>query len=328
MSAYLPECARAYIDETDLLGSVQRLTSAVETGAIDLAVLKTFVGAMAAGRPLQFQKTKPVSMLMLEEIRRFPNEEPRRIVYRGLQQGLWTYEDVEHWEANNEVLASARKTSVTRGVYLTRNRRVRSRLANVSDQFVPKLSLDVICKHDLQDGAKACLATLLSLAGKEDEVVTYTSSIAQLLGRTARTVRNYFIALEHCGLIERRPGRSANTVHIRISKAVRPEAYNEPKDITAYKLARRSSNPALREMAETVAAFAWSVHGDVVRQEEGRKQISSFNLILNPNSDEPPTKRLERGATTHSTFMPKMGVDRNLWNRQNATSLWTGVRRQ
>lgn len=311
MSYILPADCAALID-SDPLKSIQRLTAAVAAGDIDLSALKTFVDATAAGRSIQFQKTKPVSLIMLEHIRSHPHEEPRRVIYRGLADSLWTYEDVEQWEANNSALSSARKTSVRRAAYLTRKRRVRRTLPKVSDQFVPRMAMDVICHRDLPDGAKACMATLLSLAGKKDEVVTFTSSIATMLGRTPRTVRNYFIALEECGLIVRRPGRDPNTVHIRILPSSKPEPYQEPKDITAYRLARRSSNPALREMAETVAAFSWNLHQAVGRKEEGRKGISAFNLLLNLTVEEEP-KPQQLGPTTHSNFRPIMKTNRSNW---------------
>jgi hypothetical protein len=312
MPDFLPASARSYIDETDKLASIQRLTGAVAAGDVDISVLKTYVDATAAGRPVRFQQTKPVSLLILEQIRAFPNEEPRRVVYRGLNEGRWTYEDVEQWEINNGVLSNARKTSVSRGVYLTRKRRVRRALPKVSDQYVPKMSMDVICHRDLPDGAKACLSVLLGLAGKKDEIVTFTSSLATMLGRTTRTVRNYFIALEECGLIERRAGSSANTVHIKIKPISKPQPYQEPKDITAYRMARRSANPVLREMAETVAAFSWKVHQETSSPMEGRKVISAFNLNLNPKENTAPVSGF--GPTTYSTFRPQMKTDRSRWN--------------
>ncbi|NTA19774.1 hypothetical protein [Agrobacterium tumefaciens] len=316
MPDILPADCVALIDN-DPLKSIQRLTAAVAAGDIDLSALKTFVDATAAGRPIQFQKTKPVSLIMLEHIRSHPHEEPRRIIYRGLADGLWGYEDVEQWEANNSVLSSARKTSVRRAAYLTRKRRVRRTLPKVSGQFVPRMAMDVICHRDLPDGAKACLAALLSLAGKKDEVVTFTSSIATMLGRTPRTVRNYFIALEECGLIVRKPGRDPNTVHIRILPISKPEPYQEPKDITAYRLARRSSNPALREMAETVAAFSWNLHQELGRKERGRKEVSAFNLLLNLTVEEEP-KHQQLGPTTHSNFRPIMKTNRSGWRQTQA----------
>lgn len=312
MPDILPADCAALIDN-DPLKSIQRLTSAVAAGDVDLSVLKTFVDAAAAGRPVRFQKTKPVSLIMLEHIRSHPNEEPRRVIYRGLAERLWTLEDVEQWELNHAFLSSARNSSVRRAAYLTRKRRVRRTLPKVSDQFVPRMAMDVICHRDLPDGAKACMAALLSLAGKKDEVVTFTSSIATMLGRTPRTVRNYFIALEECGLIVRRPGADPNTVHIRILPISKPEPYQEPKDITAYRLARRSSNPALREMAETVAAFSWNLHQKLGRKARGRKEVSAFNLLLNLTVDEEPKPQL-LGPTTHSNFRPIMKTNRSGWH--------------
>ncbi len=42
----------------------------------------------------------------------------------------------------------------------------------------------ITCHRDLPDGTKACLAALLTVAGKKDEVVKLTSSIATMLGHT------------------------------------------------------------------------------------------------------------------------------------------------
>lgn len=311
MSNALPAKLREYIVDGDPLRSIKAMTLAVQADEIELSDLKAFVDVVSSGREIVYQQTKPVSLLMLEQIRANPHEEPRRVIYRGLAEARWTYEDVERWEENNGVLSNARKTSVSRGVYLTRKRR-RTPLARVSDQFVPKLALDVVCHRSLPDGAKACLAALLSLAGKKDRVVTYTSSIASLLGRTPRTVRNYFIALEECGLIKRRPGKTANAVDITIMPSVRPEPYQEPKDITAYRIARRSSNPALREMAETVAVFAWKLHMASPCTEGGRKQFSAFNLISKIKEEMP--KPSGTGPTSYSTFQPSFKTDRNRWN--------------
>lgn len=315
MSIYLPAKARDFIVDGDTLASVQALTTAISNGQLELEALKTYVDATAKGLPIEYRATKPVSMLMLERIRDNPNEEPRRIVYQGLNDGHWTWEDVENWENNASKLSNARKSSVVRGVYLTRGRRVRARLPNVSNQFVPKMAMDVVCHHDLPDGAKACLAVLLALAGKNTEIVTFTSSIAKMMGRTPRTVRNYFIALEQCGLIIRTSGAEPNTVKIRILDVVKPEPYQEPKDIAAFKLARRSSDPTLREMAREIVSTAWSMNAVFSDRKGGRKEISAFNPPLNQIEETAVVRTL--GPTTYSTFQPSVKTNRTDWrNRQ------------
>ncbi|MDW9478799.1 hypothetical protein GOB57_08780 [Sinorhizobium meliloti] len=321
MAVVLPGDTKHLIDETCVLTSVNNLTEAVARGEIDLSVLKTFVSASRKGQTITFTKTKPVPLLMKEFIEAHPGEHPRRLIYVGLERGLWTDEDVERWEENATILSSARKTSVPKGTYLTRNRRTRQRIARVSDQFAPKIAMDIVCSHEISDGAKVCLEVLMALAGKDTQVLTYTTSIATMLKRTPRTVRNYFIALEEAGLITRTAGASPNSVKIVIHPACRPEPYVEPRDIRAFKLARRSPDPALRDLAETLTALSWQRHCEDARQSGGRKLISAFNLESNPmnveegdgSGDGVGLKVKNSGATTHSDFHPLMKTDRNRW---------------
>lgn len=320
MSVILPGEVRRYIDETCSLTSASNLTEAVSKGEIDLQVLKKYLAAAQSGQTIEFTKTKPIPLLMKEFIAANPGEMPLKLLYIGADRGYWTIADVEQWVENSMTLSSARKSSVPRGVYLTRKRRTVQRIARVSDQFAPKIAMDVVCSHSICDGAKACLSALMGLAGKSGEVVTYTSSLATLLGRTPRTVRNYFIQLQAAGLILRAPGKSPNTVRIVILPLAKPEPYVEPRDITAYKLARTSPDPDLRTLAESLVALSWQRHCEDLRLNEGRKQISAFN----PKSKESIQKDVSTGRevdhrsrftgpTTHSTFTPAMKTDRNSW---------------
>lgn len=174
--------------------------------------------------------------------------------------------------------------------------------------FVPKMSLEAICSFKISDGAKACLAILMSIAGRETTFTTYTSSVARRMGRTARTVRNHFIALEEAGLIARTQGSSPNTVRITITDVCRPEPFKEPVDVKAYRLARRSSNPALQMLAFTAASAAMEAFPAEFGMEEGRKEISAFNpesifFLSNAGRDgenAAGSRSRGGGVTTHS----------------------------
>jgi DNA-binding Lrp family transcriptional regulator len=324
MTITLPADARQHIEDRDPMAAVAALAEAANRGEIDVSAVIAFAKASNSGTPITYQKTRPVSLRIKEFIEANPTEPPLKLVYLGVARKLWTEADCDQWQLNAAALSDARKTSVSRGVYLTRNRRTQGRIAQVSDQFVPKIALDIVCSHKLTDGAKLCLEVLMALAGKGNRVVTYTASIARMLGRTPRTVRNHFIQLEAAGLITRTAGRAANTVQIVIHDMVKPEPYKEPRDITAFKLARRSADPALRNLAETLTALSWEKHhGDVQGTETGRKKISAFNPESKQReSDEreicqDDDQRIAKaGVTTHSNFVMTYKTNRNDWNRR------------
>ena len=294
------------------------MIAAVEGGEIELSSLVEFAKAAGSDEKPKFSQTTPVPIEMLEEIRANPDIPARTIVYTGVVDGRWTYEDAESYEENAEVIAMrSKKHKPTKGVYLTRSRKTRTHKADVEGMFVPKTSLDVFCRPGLSDGARACLSLLLALAGKENSLVTYTSSLATMMGRTTRTVRNYFIALEDVGLITRKPGKHYNTVSITIHPDCRPEPYKEPTDITAYKLARKSKNPELNEMAMTVAILSFDAHREHFDNLDRRKVISPFNSESNEYAennnerqsftDKPQPNEVKKGSlsppTTHSNLL-------------------------
>ena len=307
MTAYLPEAAERHIDPASTFISLRNLTSAAESGEIALSAVTTYIRAVERSERIAFSRTRPIPLVMKEAIERHPDLTPMQVVYKGWKEGLWDYGDVEAFETNQAVLCERRSRAPKRGVYLTRNRRTITRRPATEGMFVPKMSLDALCSYDVCDGAKVCLALLLSIAGKEDVVVTYTSSIATRLGRTTRSVRNYFMALEDAGLIARSPGKAQNTVRIMISAECRPEPYREPDHVRAYKLAGRSRNVALQLMAVSVASAAMQAFPSEFPIDGRRKEISSFNpkSILFP-SDVSGSERYAadrpkaRGVTTHS----------------------------
>ncbi len=322
MTITLPAEARQYIDGNSPFKALRALADAAERGEIEVSAVAAFAKAQDDDLPFTYQKTRPVSLRIKEYIEANPTVPPLLLVYQGVDLKLWSQDDCDQWQLNYATLSAARKTSAPRGVYLTRNRRTRGKIAKVSDQFVPKVALDIVCSHQLTDGAKLCLQVLMSLAGKTDRVVTFTSSVAKLLGRTPRTVRNHFIQLEAAGLITRTAGSSPNTVQIVINAMVKPEPYKEPRDIAAYKLARRSSDPALRGLAETLTELSWEKHrAAALGQEGGRKKISAFNsesILLNVEAEEATQSDVgqtrQSGPTTHSTFAMSFKTNRNEWN--------------
>lgn len=319
MSATLPLEAIPHIDPTCTLSSIRKLTDAVAAGEIELSALVSFVKAAGNGIAPKFAVTSPVPLEMLEAIRANPDKPARQIVYAGLCAGAWTMEDVERFEANQAALSERRSPQKpSKGVYLTQKRRKGTYRPNTEGRYIPKMSLDVLATAGLCDGAKQCLGLIMSLAGTDDSVVTYTSALATTMRRTTRTVRNYFAALEEAGLIKRRPGKSYNTVHLTINPDCRPTPYKEPRDIQAFRLARGSKNPGLHLMAMTVVMASVGAHPDVFTTLDRRKQISVFNresndlrqsleeTLLTPTT-KPDVNRLRDGRlsvpTSHSTLL-------------------------
>lgn len=279
MSRSLPIEAERYVDPTSTIASIRAMTDAVERGELEMSALLGFVKAAGNGQAPRFAKTHPVPLAILEAIRANPELPARKVVYRGVAQDLWTMDDAARYEENEARLSESRRPAVRTGVYLTRTRSRPRTVPKTEGMFVPKMDLGVYARHPaVCDGAKACLALLLSLAGKARDLVTYTSSLATTLGRTARTVRNYFASLETAGLIVRRPGKHFNTVHIAISDECRPAPYSEPVDIKAFRLARGSTNPALSMMAMAVVCAAQEASPEAFATSDRRKGISPFNL--------------------------------------------------
>lgn len=276
MSSVLPMEVEQYIVTGNPADTIRAVTAAIERNEFGFDVLKAIITAFEKGREPRFAKTKPIPSRILEYIRQ-SDLPPMQAVYVGVRDGLWSYEDAETFVLNNEALSKARVKPEQRAVYLTRKRRTHRIPVNTTDRFVPKQSLEVTLSDQICDGAKACLSLLLSLAGKESVVVTYTSSLATQMRRTTRTIRNYFIQLEEAGLITRSAGKHQNTVKIVINGDCKPEPYKEPLDVTAFKLARRSANPVIRQMADAVTLMFWDAQKDDLCPPGRRKDISPFN---------------------------------------------------
>lgn len=306
MPAYLPESVSSYVDPASEFTTLRNLLAAAEDGKVCLSTVAAYARAVEKGAEIRLSRTKEIPLIMKETIEQRSHLEPRRVVYMGLDEGLWGWEAVEAWETNQSVLAESRRKPKN-GVYLTRGRRSVPRPIRTEGMFVPKMSLDAVCSFKISDGAKACLAVLMSLAGKAASFVTHTVSIARRMGRTARTVRNHFIALEAAGLILRTAGSDPNSVRITITEVCRPEPYKEPEDVKAYKLARNSGNPALQLLAFTAAHAAMRAFPAEFRMEEGRKEISAFNpesIFFLTDANAPARRpRPTGGTTTYSNLV-------------------------
>lgn len=305
MSSALPMEVEQYVVAGNPAETIRAVTSAIERNEFGYDVLKVLIDAINKGVEPRFAKTKPVSARILEYVRE-SSYPPMQAVYRGLAEGLWSEEDTENFVMNNAALSQSRKPATRKTVYLTRKSRTRRIVVNTDDRFVPKQSLETVLSDQICDGAKACLSLLLSLAGKESVLVTYTKSLATQMRRTARTIRNYFIQLEEAGLITRVPGRHQNTVKITINSDCKPEPYKEPLDVTAFKMARRSSNPILKRIAESVTLMFWDVQKEELCEDGRRKVISPFNSESISYASDP--ERIFAGGrksappTSHSTL--------------------------
>lgn len=308
MSA-LPAELEPYIVAGSPEQSLHAVTAAAARGEFGYDVVAKLASIIARGDEPRFRKTKPVPLHVLEFVKARQGTMPAtQAIWVGVRDGLWSEDVAAAFLENHVALSEVKRRPAPRGVYLTRRRRKHRVLPQTAGMYVPKMSLDALLDGWVRDGAKTCLALLLSKAGKAKTLVTYTCSIAMQLGRTPRTIRNYFIELEQAGLIRRRPGKTPNTVEIAFAEACRPSPYKEPLDVAAFKLARRSDNPALRHLADTVTLMSWKANKGVLCPAERRKEISAFNpdSILRERADTATVVR--SGVTTHSTkttFRPK-----------------------
>ena len=92
-------------------------------------------------------------------------------------------------------------------------------------RFVRPLSLDPVLDWNLSDGATRCLQLVMSLAGGAGKVfVTLTCSVARQLGRTTRTVQNYWNDLTAAGYLLRSFDRKTGLVSVTVTDAAAPVA--------------------------------------------------------------------------------------------------------
>jgi hypothetical protein len=92
-----------------------------------------------------------------------------------------------------------------------------------SGRFVRAMSLDPVLDWSISDGAARCLVVVMSLAGGTGRaLVTLTSSIAKQIGRTARSVQNYYRELVDSGWLEHSFNRKTGLVTLTVTKAAEP----------------------------------------------------------------------------------------------------------
>jgi hypothetical protein len=155
----------------------------------------------------------------------YPREYWPKIVAVGAQGGAW---DVwEGLEALRDLEAptpcGAPPQPRLRLPPRTRLVRWEERPETPCGRFVRAMNLDPVLDWSLCDGAVRCLQLVLSLAGGAGRpFVTLTSSIAKQLGRTARTVQNYWNQLAGSGVIKRTFDRKTGLVTVTVTKAVEP----------------------------------------------------------------------------------------------------------
>jgi hypothetical protein len=97
-------------------------------------------------------------------------------------------------------------------------------------RWVHQISLDPALDWTLSDGANRCLQLVVSLSGGAGRSLkTLTSSIATQLGRTRRTVQNYWNELADAGYITRTFDRKSGHVTISVTDLVKPRPMPEVK---------------------------------------------------------------------------------------------------
>jgi hypothetical protein len=329
MSEVLPLKAKQYVDPSSATRSLRNLCDAVDSGSIDVSALLAYAKLAGKRETPRFRITSPLPNSMLKAIRGLDLTDARKRVYLGVSEGVWTWDDAGNFENNATALSETHKKASqnsSAGVYRTRNRTPRSRTLNVGGMFTAKVSIEALSRPGLSDGARQCLILLVGLASSDDTLTTYTSSLATMMDRTSRTIRNYYAALEEAGLITRRPATHYNTVHITLHPDCRPSKYEDPRDVRAFKLARKSTNPALHLMAMSVVIASVDAHTDAFTTLDRRKEVSVFNQESNSlmqrltnvhpaKAAPPPVSPIGRSGlsspTTHSTLLldPKRPIN-------------------
>jgi len=157
----------------------------------------------------------------------------QKVVAEGATAGLWDlWEGLEalaqlYPQKPARTLARAAERLVEKAARrrppLTRRCRWDERPQAPSSRFVRAVSLDPVLDWTLPDGATRTLQLVLSLAGGIGKPLqTLTCSIARQVGRTARTIRNHWIALEAAGWITRTLDRRTNIITVTVTEAARP----------------------------------------------------------------------------------------------------------
>jgi hypothetical protein len=174
-------------------------------------------------------------------------------------------------------------------------------------RFVRPLSLDPVLDWNLSDGATRCLQLVMSLAGGAGKVlVTLTCSIAKQLGRTTRTVQNYWNDLTAAGYLRRSFDRKTGLVTVTVTDDAAPLARvgDQPPD-------NWPKPPAPQKTGKT--GFRARLRRLVV---EGAKLDARINASIDtkPLSALPPTlgRDLDRDVERAERFFDTATEDRKV----------------
>ena len=195
-------------------------------------------------------------------------EQSWRTLGAGITAGLWGWDDLEAFQL---LVAARAVTPAPKPRLPPRTRMVRweQRPAVPSGRFIAKRSVDATLDWALPDGAYRCLDLILSLAGRDGTLRTFTSSLAKQLGRTTRTVQNYYRALVDAGYIQHRFDRRSGVVMLYLTAACYPVRYEPQGHERLYDRARRSDDPLIRSALARLYTLSAG----------GAKMASGINLI-------------------------------------------------
>jgi len=154
---------------------------------------------------------------------------PRDIAIAAAQGAFDLYEALTELKTVQVPAAIAAPAATVRRIPRIRQRQWDERPETPTGRFVRPISLDPVLDWNLSDGAARCLQLVMSLAGGVNKVfVTLTCSIAKQLGRTTRTVQNYWNDLAAAGYLHRSFDRKTGLVCVTVTAAAAPPQRVEP----------------------------------------------------------------------------------------------------
>lgn len=295
MSMTFPPEARAAVRGLPNEVAYAKLVEGVEQGLWAWKALSAFkqeVDTLAAtDRP---NKLLPYSA-QFNAWRRGKTEED---INRAMWSGYVAQADMEAYAHNKHVM-SARGNSVGPppvrilgrvGVYRTRKHLTPDDRPNVQNQFVPKQSLAFVTDPLISDGAKVTMSVIMALCGKEATVESMTCSIATMRGVHKRTIQNHINELKDGGyLVASQPYRSPRDYRIKrrfvVDGRCRAPAFKPQKHEVMYKLARRSTNPHVKNWLHSIYTEVARQHPEALANraarsdEPHRKEFSQINHI-------------------------------------------------
>jgi len=136
----------------------------------------------------------------------------------GQRSGEWGWDALEAFHHSIKAVKPEPKPKMPPK---TRLRRWDDRPKVPTERFITRRSVDATIDWEIPDGAYRCLDLILSLAGGR-ALTTYTSSLAKQLGRTTRTVQNYYRALVSAGYVIHAFDRRTGVVTLTPTARCRP----------------------------------------------------------------------------------------------------------